>query len=98
MLSSFSASSYAARSSATMAGLSALSASGRFSVIVTLWQSTSYLMNFIGSPSTELRCALFAECCQAFFEIGGPTGQLQIEQFLGHSLVKRGVLSVIDGL
>jgi hypothetical protein len=47
MLSSLSASSYAARSSLIMAGLSALSASGRLSVIVAFWPSTSYLMYFI---------------------------------------------------
>jgi len=47
MLSSFSASSYAARSSLIMCGLSALSASGRFSVIVALCPSTSYLMYFM---------------------------------------------------
>ncbi len=69
MLSSFSASSYAVRNSVIMCGLSALSASGRFSVIVALWPSTSYLMVvkcrdigipflFLSSSAVEIGCAL----------------------------------------
>jgi hypothetical protein len=71
MSSSFSASSYAVRSSLIMCGLSALSAFGRLSVIVALCPSTSYLMSSNVeddiptshlSSATELRCAFSAEC------------------------------------
>src|ERR671919_2214756 len=98
MLSSFSASSYAARSSLIMAGLSALSASGRFSVIVALCLSSSYLMYFIWSPSTEVRCALFAERRKALVEILCSAGQFQVEQFLIHGLGQSRMLAVVNGL
>ena len=96
MLSSLSASSYAARSSLIMCGLSALSASGRLSVIVALCPSTSYLMSdsfhVTFSPNSGVRFS--PERRQAFFEIGCPAGQLHIEELLRHGLVKRGVLAV----
>src|SRR5262245_47929659 len=98
MLSSFSASSYAVRSSPTMCGLSALSASGRLSVIVALCPSTSYLMYFMWSPSTELRCALVAECRQPLFEIGCPARKFHVEELLSHRLSQRGVLGVVEAL
>ena len=35
---------------------------------------------------------------QALLEIGCPAGEFQVEEFLGHGLVQRGVLAVVDGL
>ena len=87
-----------------MCGLSALSASGRLSVIVALWPSTSYLMVSYGmlgslrSSAVEVRWAALAEGGQALLEIRCTAGEFQVVELLVHGLVQRGVLAGVDGL
>src|ERR1700722_14033512 len=65
-LPSFSASLYARRNSVTICGLSALRASGRFSVIVALCPATSYLMvSYDGAELADIN----VPCCLVGMDI-----------------------------
>ena len=97
-----------------MCGLSALSASGRFSVMVALWPSTSYLMVSydraelcdIGVPRFVLEChrpsnvggRRCRNAARPSLKSLGPARQFEVEQFLRHGLGQGRVLTVVDGL
>jgi hypothetical protein len=46
----------------------------------------------------ELWWASLSESCQSLFEILGPTGEFEVEEFLGHGLDQRRMLTVMDCL